>query len=175
MSDNGWFVNHDKLQHYTSGALMSWFIRKSPFARSEDVVRHMLELLAHEADKAGSPLTHLERETLAKEYSRFEPLPEDLRHRAKELITRIFEAESWDEFENDPKCFSNSVEWASDLGCPNVVALAEEVRCEIARLTPPLRGWKRVRDAVQLVGCGLLIVLLMFAVVIAAGFLFHWK
>lgn len=154
---------------------MSWFVRKSPFGRDEDPVRHMVELLSQEADRAGSPLTDRDREALAREKSRSEPLPEDLRQRAKDLIVRIFESEPWDEFENDPKCFSNSIEWAGDSRYPNVVALAEEVRCDIARLTPPLHGWSRVKDAVQLVGCGLLVVLLMFAVVIGAGFLFHWK
>jgi hypothetical protein len=154
---------------------MSWFIKKSPFGRDEDPVRHMVELLSREADKAGSPLTDLEREALARENHRSEPLPEDLRQHAKGLIARIFEAEPWDEFENDPKCFSSSIEWAGDSRYPNVVALAEEVRCEIAQLTPRLHGWKRVNDVVQLVGCALLVVLLMFAVVIGAGFLFHWK
>jgi hypothetical protein len=46
---------------------------------------------------------------------------------------------------------------------------------KLRRLTPPLHGWKQVKDAAQLVGCALLVVLLMFAVVIGAGFLFHWK
>jgi hypothetical protein len=154
---------------------MSWFFKKSPFGCDEDPVQHMVELISHEADKAGSPLTDREREALARENSRSEPLPEDLRQRAKELIAQIFKAEPWDEFENDPKCFSSSMERAGDGRYPNVVALAEEVGCEIARLTPPLHGWKQVKDAAQLVGCALLVVLLMFAVVIGAGFLFHWK
>jgi hypothetical protein len=98
----------------------------------------MVELISHEADKAGSPLTDREREALARENSRSEPLPEDLRQRAKELIAQIFKAEPWDEFENDPKCFSSSMERAGDGRYPNVVALAEEVGCEIAATYPSL-------------------------------------
>jgi len=154
---------------------MSWFIKKSPFGRDEDPVRRMVELLANEADKSGSPSTDLERETLSNDRSRLDPMPEDLRQRAKELIGRIFEGEPWDEFERDPKCFSSSLQWAGDSSNSNVVALADEVACDIARPGLPLHGWKRVNDAMQLVGCGLLVVLLMLAIVIGAGFLFNWK
>jgi len=152
---------------------MSWFISKSPFGRDEDPVKHVVELLSREADEAGTSLTALEKEILAQD--NLESMTDDLRHRAKGLIARIYEAEPWAEFEGDPKSFANSLEWVRDSRYPNVVALAEEVRCEIAGLTPPLQGWKRVKDAVQLVGCGLLVVLLMFAIVITAGFLLGWK
>jgi hypothetical protein len=153
---------------------MSWFIN-SPFGRDEDPLDHMVELLSDEAIKDGVPLTERDREILARENSRLEPMPEVLRQRAKDLITRIFEGEPLDEFGRDPKCFSCSLQWAGDGRYPNIVALAEEVACDIARPSVPLLGWKRVKDKLQLVGCGLLLVLLMFAIVIGAGFLFGWK
>jgi hypothetical protein len=148
---------------------MSWFV-KSPFKRNEDPVGHMVELLSNEASKAGTPLTDLDKEILANN----EPIPEDLEKRARELIARIFEAEPLEEFERDPKCFSSSLQWAGDLGYANIVGLAEQVAYETARSAQP-QGWKLVKDKAQLIGCGLLVVLFMFAVVIAAGFLFGWK
>jgi hypothetical protein len=153
---------------------MSWFI-KSPFGRDEDPLHHMVELLSDEAIKDGVPLTERDRELLARENSRLEPMPEVLRQRAKDLITLIFEAEPFDEFERDPKCFSCSLQWAGDGRYPNIVALAEEVACDIARPSAPLYGWKLVKDNLQLVGCGLLVVLLMFAIVAVTGLLFGWK
>ena len=150
---------------------MSWFIKRSPFGRDEDPLDHMVELLSVEAIKDGVPLTERDREILASA----EPMPEILRQRAKDLITRIFEAEPFDDWERDPKCFSCSLEWAGDSRYPNIVALAEEVACDIARPSAPLHGWKLAKDKLQLVGCGLLLVLLMFAIVAVAGFVFGWK
>src|SRR5271157_5318606 len=150
---------------------MSWSVN-SPFGRDEDPLDHMVELLSDEAIKDGAPLTGRDREILARENSRLEPMPEVLRQRAKDLIMRIFEAEPFDEWERDPKCFSCSLQWAGDGRYPNIVALAEEVACDLARPSPPLRGRKKVIDAVQLIGCAVLLVLLMLAIVIGAGFLF---
>jgi len=150
---------------------MSWFIKRSPFGRDEDPLGHMVELLSAEAIKDGVPLTERDTEILAN----VEPMPEILRQRAKELITRIYESESPDEWERDPKCFSCSLQWAGDREYPNIVALAEEVACDIAQPSAPLPGWKRVKDKLQLLSCGLLLVLLMFAIVAIAGFLFGWK
>lgn len=153
---------------------MNW-LSKSPFARGEDPVTHMVDLLSLQAQKAGTPLTPADQEMLARQSTRGDPLPEELRHKAKELIARIFEAEA-DAVERDPRSFSDSLQWAGDLGYPNIVALAEEVSCDISRTAfPPLRGWKRISDRMQLVGCAVLVVLLMFAVVISAGFLLGWK
>jgi len=149
---------------------MSWF-SKSPFGRDEDPVEHMLTLLNNEAAKSGVPLSHEDLEALRSEQS---PIPEDLRERVKNLIAKIFHTES-DPFEEDPKSFSNSIQWA-DPHYPHIVALAEEVACEIgAEAYPPLRGWARVKDRAQLLGCGCLAVLLMFAAVVIAGWIFHWK
>jgi hypothetical protein len=77
---------------------MSWFIKRSPFGRDEDPLDHMVELLSVEAIKDRVPLTERDREILAN----VEPVPEILRQRAKELITRIYESESLDEWERDP-------------------------------------------------------------------------
>jgi hypothetical protein len=155
---------------------MSWFI-KNPFGPDEDPVKHMVELLSAEAEKAGTgtPLSLVDKEILARESSPSDLMPEDLRQKAKELIVRIFEAEP-DAVERDPKSFSDSFQWAGDSSYPNIVALAEEVARDISRTAfHPPRGWKLVRDRMQLIGCAVLVVLLMFAIVIGAGFLFGWK
>jgi len=153
---------------------MSWLI-KSPFGRDEDPLDHMVQLLSDEAIKDGVPLTEHDREILTRESSRLEPMPDILRQRVKDLIGRIFEAEPLDECERDPKCFSCSLQWAGDGRYPNIVALAEEVACDIARPSAPLHGWKLAKDKLQLVGCGLLLVLLMFVIVAIAGLVFRWK
>jgi hypothetical protein len=154
---------------------MGWFIR-SPFGRDEDPTHHMVDLLSKEAERAGTPLTDLDKETLAEERSSVKPLPDDLRDRAKELIARIFEAELSNEFVRGPKCFSSSLQWAGDLDYPNIVALAEEVYCDInPTASHSLHGWEFVKDRMQLIGCGVLAVLLMFAIGIGASFLFGWK
>jgi len=153
---------------------MSWF-PKSPFAPDEDAAEHMVKLLSTEAEKSGTPLTDLDKEILAKGSSP-EQVPEDLRRKAKKLITSMYLAEPWDELERDPKSFGNSLQWAGDSSYPNIVALAEEVACEMrGEAFPPFQGWKLAKDRMQLIGCGVLVVLVMFAMVIGAGFLFGWK
>lgn len=149
---------------------------KSPFGRDEDPIHHMVELLSKEAEKAGTPLTDLDKETLAEECSDTRAMPDDLRWRAKELIARIFEGELSDEFVRDPKCFSSSLQWAGDQSYPNIVALAEEVYCDINPTAfHSLHGWEFAKDRMQLIGCGVLAVLLMFAIGIAGSILFGWK
>jgi hypothetical protein len=148
---------------------MSW-VRKSPFAGPDEASRHMVELLANEAEITGTPLTAPEKEILSQEDT---PLPEGLRQKAKDLIRKIFEAEDSD---GDPKSFGNSMLWAGDRGYPNVVALAEEVSCDLSRTAyPHTHGWELVKDRAQLIGCAILVVLLMFAIVTVAGIVFHWK
>ncbi len=103
-------------------------------------------------------------------------MPDELRRRAKNLIRKIFEAEHPDEFDEGRVSFGNSMLWAGDRSCPNVVALAEEVARDIRATTNPrLHGWRVVKDRMQLLGCGILVVLLMLVVVILAGIAFHWK
>ncbi len=153
---------------------MSWLIKRSPFRRDEDPVEHMVNLLANEAIKAGSPLSVLEKEILIKEYSIVEPMPEELRERAKQLIARIFEGEPWDEFDRTPKGFSSSLEWADDSRS-NIVVLAHEVACEVARLSPPPHGWGLVKDKLQLDGCAVLFIVIIGAGIAAIQALFGWK
>jgi hypothetical protein len=74
------------------------------------------------------------------------------------------------------KSFGSSLQWAGDSGYPNIVSLAEEVAREMrGEAFPSLQGWNLVKDRIQLVGCGLLVVLLMLVTVTAAGFLLAGK
>lgn len=155
---------------------MSWH-RESPFSSPDEAARNMMELLAKEAEKAGTPLTDPEKETLLQPYSE-SPLSvsEELRRKTKSLIARIFEAESPEEFDRDPRSFSDSMLQAGDTAYSNVVALAEEVARDIRETGyPPPQGWRLAKDRIQLIGCGCLVVLLMFVMVAIAGFVLHWK
>ena len=153
---------------------MSWFTR-SPFRREEDVEGHMVELLSQAADKAGDPLTELDKEILKKPFSPLDPVPPMLIEKTRELIKGILNAKVLDEPEKDLRSFSNSLEWAGDYRYSNIVAITEEVACEWQQSHPSLHGWQRTKDITQLIGCGVLVVLLMFAIVIAAHFLFGWN
>jgi hypothetical protein len=135
----------------------------------------MVDLLAKEAGIAGMSLTDQEKEVLLQDRSRRNPLPDELRQKAIDLIGKIFEVEDTNETVEYPKSFSSSMYWADGAGYPNILALAEEVACDSARTTPPLQGWELVKDRMRLTGCGILVVLLMFAMVIVAGIIFHWK
>jgi len=135
----------------------------------------MVNLLAAEANKAGCPLSDLDRKILCAENPDDEPIPEELRQRTKRLIARIFETEPWDDLEREPRDFGNSLEWASDSRCANMVTLAEEVACEIAHPLPRLHGWGLVKDKVQLVGCAVLFIVIIGASIAAIQALFGWK
>ncbi len=153
---------------------MNWFI-KTPFGPDEDPVEHMVQLLAVEAEKTGFPLSALEKEGLLDERPDHESPPQELRQKAKDLIARILEAES-DDFERNPKSFGNSLQWAGDRGYVPIVALAEEVSCEMGGSAyPPLHGWKKIKDRGLLIGCGLLVVLAMFAIGAIGAVFFGWK
>jgi hypothetical protein len=153
--------------------------RNSPFSSAEEAAKNMVDLLAQEGEKAGTPLTDQEKETLLQSssdslYSL--SISEELRRKTKALITRIFQAESPEEFDRGPRSFSDSMLWAGDKAYPNVVALAEEVSRGIGEMQyPPLRGWSWGKDRVQVVGCGCLVVLAMFVMVTIAGIVNHWK
>jgi hypothetical protein len=154
---------------------MSWF-GKSPFGRDEDPVKHMLELLCTEAEKAGTPLTDQDQAILASERSELAPVPDDLRQKTKKLIARMLEAESYDEFEWDPKSFGFSLQWVSDSTYPNLVDLTEEVSGELRGTAYPRpRGWKLYKDRMLLIGSGLLVVFLMLAISSSLSLLFGWK
>jgi hypothetical protein len=135
----------------------------------------MVNLLSDAATKAGAPLSDLDKKILSEESSALGPMPDDLRQRAKKLIAQVFETEPWDEMERSPKDFGSSLEWAGDSGRRNIVVLAEEVACDIARPSLPLHGWGLVKDKLQLVGCGVLLILLTAAIIAGVQALFGWK
>jgi len=155
-------------------AIMSWLVR-NPFKPDEDPVQYIVGLLAEEAERAGTPLTARDKEILAEESSPTNSVPEELRERTKQLVARILEAEPIDEFEREPKCFSNALQWAGDSRYPNLVALSEEIACDIGHPGPKLQGWALVKDRMLLIGCGLVVVLMMFAIVIAGHSLLGWQ
>jgi hypothetical protein len=127
----------------------------------------MVKLLAAEGEILGTPLTDEECETLAGNFA----ISDELSSKAKFLISRIFENEK--QGDSNPRSFSNSMMWAVDPEWPNIAELTGQVASENQH--PRLRGWKWAKDKLALLGCGLLVVLLIFAAVIGAGFIFHWK
>lgn len=145
---------------------MSW-VRKDPFGCDEDPIRHMVVLLAVAAENAGIPITDDDKRILCKESRRGEPLPDELREKAKKLIEQILKKDCESVATEDTKSFGNSLEWAGDRDYPNIVALTEEVIMSGAyvRNLPRLHGWAWVKERIQVVGFGLLIVLLMFLVI----------
>jgi hypothetical protein len=128
-----------------------------------------MEMLADEAMKDGLPLTEADKEILVAESVK--PIPEVLRQRAGHLITRILEREPADEDERDQKCFSYALQWAADGRYPNIVALGREVASDM-RPAIGLHGWRLLKDRLYLVGCGLLVVFLMMAII---GSCSGWK
>jgi hypothetical protein len=155
-------------------------VRKKPFKDQDDPIAHMVELLAAEAANAGTPFSEAEKLALASGSSSshlgLETLAhEDFRQRDKKLIEQILERERRSAT-NEPKSFGNSLEWAGDGSYPEIVALTESVVLEMRKKLPrAARYWLWIKDGLQLMGCGLLVVLGMLAAVIVAGFVFHWK
>jgi hypothetical protein len=146
---------------------MSW-ITLSPFHSHDEAAGHMVDLLAAEGEILNVPLTSEERELLAGN----DTMSAELSSKTKYLIAHILKNESQEDF--DPRAFSSSMEWASDAAWANVVELTYEV-IDGLKPFPRRRGWARLKDKIALIGCGLLVVLLMFAAVTAAGLIFHWK
>jgi len=152
-------------------------MRKNPFATHEDPIGHMVTLLCKEADSAGIPFSENEKTILAREFTSEESVPEELRQRAKKLIQEQLRKEQTSGAIDDPKSFGNSLEWAGDPGYPNIVALTEEVVTSggSMRALPQLHGNRWAKDRIQLFGCALAIVLLMFLVVGIFSVVFHSK
>jgi hypothetical protein len=148
-------------------------IRKSPFAGHEDPLTHMLALLSEEAEKSGITFTADEKTILRSERTRGESIPEGLREKSKKLIEQLLIKERSKDSDEDPKGFSNSLQWAGDGAYPNVVALAEEVIMSGGFGAVPLQGKRLVKDRMSLVGCALLVVLFMALVIAAVSVLFH--
>jgi len=150
------------------------FIRRNPF-RDVDPKMTMIDVVAAEAADEGHALSENERSWLACE--RPKELPPDARERLKGIIEKIIERERWsEEARNNPRSFINAIEWAGDQEYPYVVELAEEVFCDNpgpeAGLQSP-RTW--LKDKAQLIVTALVLVAIMFAIVMVAGFVFHWR
>ena len=156
-----------------------WPIRKSPFSRHEDPIEHMVTLLSHEAEIAGTPLSEADKKVLATEATPTTPVPRELRARATRLIEQIVEKETAQlgDAEGDPKSFGRSLEWAGDPDYPNIVALTEEVvlsrRARAGK--PQSQGQARLKNQVRLLVYGLLLVFLTILIVEIVGAVFHLK
>jgi hypothetical protein len=152
-----------------------WFLpwlRRSPFSDLEDPIAHMVELISKRAIVEGHPLTQDEQRFLAAEKINRNPLLDDFQPRVKRLIELILDSEV---DSHDPKSLSNSLEWASDFGYSNVAAMIEEVCVSRAENFPKLHGRKWIADRVQLVGCGVLTVILLTLLVASIEYLFSGK
>jgi hypothetical protein len=136
---------------------MSW-IRKSPFADGDDPTEHMLTLIASEADRAGTPLSEAEKQMLLARRDPKNIVPDDFRTKAKKLIEQTFDHET---DPDSPLSLGNSVEWAGDGAYPTIVALTVEVMLERNEKFPRLRGRRQIVDLIQLVGCGVVSVILL--------------
>ena len=145
---------------------MSW-IHKSPFASHEEAVGHILDLLAAEAERAGTPLSESERNFLSDQCDF--TFPEEFTIKTKRLIEMVLDHEP---DVDDPKSLGNSLAWAgSEFGCPNVTMLAEQVIISRGERLPKLRGQRWVGDRIQLVGCAIVTMILIMIIGLALGWL----
>jgi hypothetical protein len=148
-------------------------ILRNPYARHEDPVEHMVALLSKEAESAGTPFSEDEKKVLSSQSTSEDPVPEELRQRAKKLIEALLRKEQSSGAVTGPKSFDNSLEWAGESSYPNIVALTEEV--VTSKALPQRHGKRWVKDMIQLLGCALGIVLLMMLIVVFVSFIFQSK
>jgi hypothetical protein len=147
---------------------------RNPFANHEDPVEHMIELLSNEAEHSGTPFNADEKEILRSKASVGEPIPEELRRKFKTLIGQLLNREQAAKTSSEPKSFNNSLGWAGESSYPNIVVLTEEVVMSgTGELR--LRGWRRAKDQIQLLGCAVVVILVMLLLVAGLSFVFHWK
>jgi hypothetical protein len=147
---------------------MSWS-RKSPFASDEDAVAHMVQLVAAQAEKLGTPLSVEEGGLLLEEAVPHKIASEESEARFRTLIEQTFDSEV---DLDDPMNLGNSIQWAGAERYPKIVALAEEVVLSRGEKFPQLRGRRLMTDRMQLVGCGIVAVILMLSVVALLSWLF---
>ncbi len=150
---------------------MSWF-RNSPFANSEDAAKHMVALVAAQADKVGAPLSEEEQRLLLEGAATPKIAEEESDRRFRKLIEQAFDYEV---NPDDPMSLSSTVQWAGDGRYPKIVALAEEIIISRGEKRPRLRGRRQIIDLIQLVGCGVVVVILMMLVVALLSWLFGSK
>jgi hypothetical protein len=146
---------------------MNWF-KPRQFRSPQEAAVLMVDLLAAEGEVVGVPLTDEEREILAGDGA----MSEELRLKAHLLVGSMFDGKTGED--SDRRSFDSAMLLAQDPTWPNVVDIAVQVATE-RNPHRRLRGWALAQDRIQLVGCGLLAVLLMFVIVAVAGFIFHWK
>jgi len=153
---------------------MSW-IRKSPFGRDEDPAKHMLALLAHEAERAGAPFSDAENEILA---GGILPVPSELDAKARSLIEQMLEEEEEVAAgtERDPKSFGSCLEWSDGAGPSNLVELTYQVASARGAMNPPPIKWGLwFKGKIGLVGCGLAAVPFLMLFARAISFVFDHK
>ncbi len=149
---------------------MRWFYR-SPFANSEDAVNHMVALVSAQADKLGVSLSEEERRLLVEEATPPKIADEESDEKFRKLIEKTFDSEV-----DDPMNFSSTIQWAGADRYPKIVALAEEIITSRGENRPRLRGRRAIIDLVQLVGCGVLtvILLMLFSALVIWLFGHNW-
>ncbi len=150
---------------------MSWF-RNSPFANSDDAAKHMVALVAAQAEKAGPPLSEEEQRLLLEGATPPKIAEEELNEKFRKLIEQTFDYEV---NPDDPMSLSSAVQWAGADRYPKIVALAEEVIISRGEKHPRLRGRRQIIDLIQLVGCAVVAVILMSLVVALLSGLFGHK
>ena len=97
---------------------------------------------------------------------------EELDARVRRLIEQTFDGEN---DPDDPKTLGNSLQWAGDRQYPRIVALTEDViRSRRERFTRG-KGRRWIVDRIQLVGCGVVAVILMMLFAAFLGWLFEHK
>jgi hypothetical protein len=134
----------------------------------------MVELVASEGARVGTALGDEEKAILLAQPSRRCPVPEELVWKSRKLIEELLHREKEAGDRKDARSFGNSFDWADGANA-NIVVLTLGVLTNSPPLAPTLQGGKLIKDRIQLVGCGLIVVLLMLLTVIVAGNVFHWK
>jgi hypothetical protein len=152
------------------------FVRKSPFKSQIEATAQMVNLLSREAEAQGTPLSEDERKLLSSDAEGGICLSEDFRLRIIGLVESLVRQQRVLESNDKQNSFLAAFEWASDAYSPQIVVLTWQV-IDSGVLGPPpkLHGRKWLKDKVQLVGCGLLVVLFMLLVVVLIAFVFDRK
>jgi hypothetical protein len=151
---------------------MSW-IKKNPFGRGEDPGKHMLALLAQEAERTGAPLSKEDQEILA---SGIIAIPWELDAKARNLIDQMLEMEEVAGSNRDPKSFANSLKWVDCAESSNLLELTYQVATARRANYPLSKKWGFwFKDMIGLVGCAFLVVIFLMLFARAIIFLFDHK
>ena len=131
--------------------------------RSSDVIAVLLSLVERKASAKGAPLSTEEMQILREHdpsvsneaHLWFYGLVEDVLNDAQQA--------------DDKEIITSALRGDKDSISPYVVWLIEEVICNRPDLDPSEHNW--FLDKAMLLGCGLLVVLVMFAIVMVLGFM----